>query len=84
MVAPKKLFASARYVCPQCGGANLAVLVKTFADLDQSNPKLLTTDANSDTHEWELTGPMRCKDCQFINYAPNFANTRVRQIMRGA
>ena len=58
------------WVCPQCGGKKLSVMVTVSADLTQSGDNF-ETDPNGD-HEWDGDSLMTCQNCHYTAASRQF------------
>ena len=63
------------YRCPECGSANLEVVVEVWATLIQTDDNLETdtTIPKTGDHEWGDESIMRCTDCHWDDIAEKFA-----------
>ena len=58
------------WVCPQCGGKKLSVMVTVSADLTQNGDNF-ETEPNGD-HEWDGDSLMTCQNCQYTAASRQF------------
>jgi ribosomal protein S27AE len=57
--------------CPKCGSTRLAVEVKVWCDLTQSEENF-ETEIQGQDHEWDVESQMICGECSYQDIAAAF------------